>query len=104
MRGEFMHLNENEQTILGLFPTNNMAQEAVKALKKADLVSSDDAIHIDPYSGFRGIISNYNEFGRAINDEYLLNGEAFVVTVATPQKNRGKAVDLIKSNGGRSNI
>lgn len=99
-----MHINENEERLIGVFPTNNMAQSAVKDLKKAHLVSNDDSIHVESYTGFKGVNRNYIKSGRRIDNEYLLNGEAFVVTVVTPEDKCERAVSLIKAHGGRFNM
>ncbi|MEA4926830.1 MAG: hypothetical protein VB084_16175 [Syntrophomonadaceae bacterium] len=99
-----MHLNEHEERLIGFFPTNNMAQAAVNDLRKSHLASNDDSIHVEPYTGFKGVNRNYTESGRVINNEYLLDGEAFVVTVVTPEDKCEKAASVIKANGGRFNM
>jgi hypothetical protein len=99
-----VHINENEERLIGVFPTNNMAQAALQDLKKSHLASNDDSLHVEAYTGFKGVNRNYIKSGRIVDNEYLLNGEAFVVTVVTPEDKCDKAASVIRAHGGRFNM
>lgn len=98
-----MQTDENGQSLVGFFPTDVMANGAVEALKKANLVSGDDSVKIDKYSGSKSML-NLTEDGRVFYNDYLLRGEAFIVSAVIPQHSCKQAVDIMKANGGRFSI
>lgn len=67
-----MQLDKNEHSILGFFPSIDMANKAVEELKKAELVPSEDAIQVDQVSRF-GIV-NDDEYNNPINNALTLHG------------------------------
>lgn len=98
-----MQANENGQSLVGFFPNDVMANGAVEALKKAELISGDDSIRIDKYTGSRSSL-NLTEDGRAFYNDYLFHGEAFIVSAVIPQDSCKQAVDIMKANGGRFSL
>ena len=67
-----MELDKNEHSILGFFPSSTMAENAMQALKDADLVPSADSVQLDRVSKF-GVV-NDSQYNNPINNAVTLHG------------------------------
>jgi len=66
-----MELDKNEHSILGFFPSSTKAQDAIEALKKANL-ASEGSVQLDQVSRF-GVV-NDSEYNNPINNAITLHG------------------------------